>query len=128
MVGKFQCVGCVGGCEPSSENVKEIGGGAWACERHVPGTLLFPVGKVMLGLPKGFNRVRHRLIRLWPGCGSPNWDDLNVPVWAMEKDCHLFVRTYSPRINVTWVDVVEGGTIGMTPSAIDVSKFVDEID
>ena len=51
-----------------------------------------------------------------------------MPVWAQEKDGYLFVRTWSPRINKTYVDVVKGGTMAMVPGAIDVADFKGEID
>ena len=67
-------------------------------------------------------------IRLWPGGTKLDWDKLNVPVWAMVKDGFLFVRTFAPRINRTWIDVIEHGTMDMVPNAINVSEFIDEID
>lgn len=106
---------------------------------HRLGTMLAGVGTFALGLPKGFCRpgfhpdedkvLTKMNIRLWPDkdkCYS--WDNLNVPVWAMEKDGYLFVRTLAPRVNICWVDVIKGGTLSMVPNAIDVSKFIDEID
>lgn len=89
------------------------------------------LGRIALGLPKGFNRYGpgDRLdIRLFLNGEAPEWDHLNVPVWAMEMGGFLFVRTYSPRINRTSVDVIENGTLDMAKNAIDVSKFVDQID
>jgi hypothetical protein len=68
------------------------------------------------------------LIRFWLKGTHPDWDNLNVPIWALEKDGYLFVRTYMPRINDSFVDVVEEGLLGLCPTAIDVSKFYDEID
>lgn len=53
---------------------------------------------------------------------------MNVAVWAMEKDGFLFVRTYIPRINVGFVDVVDGGTMDMVPNAINASEFYEDID
>jgi hypothetical protein len=37
-------------------------------------------------------------------------------------------ETYSPRINETRVDVVEGGTLDLVPGAFDVGTVYDEID
>ena len=95
-----------------------------------------------LGLPKGFNRCGYEvdgdsmfkstgrlLIRLWPKGTDPHYDKFNVPVWAMEKDGFLYVRTYMPRTNKGCTDVIEGGTITeFCPDAIDVGEFYDEID
>jgi hypothetical protein len=95
---------------------------------------------IALGLPKGFHkpgidwaakppRAHNTMaIRLWPLGSAPEWNRFNVPVWAMEQESHLFVRTYSPRLNDGCVDVIEGGTLAMVPNAIDVAQFIDEID
>lgn len=46
----------------------------------------------------------------------------------MEQDGHLFVRTYSPRIDATFVDVIKGGTLALVPDAVNVGDFIGEID
>lgn len=46
----------------------------------------------------------------------------------MVRDGFLFVRTFLPRINVSYVDVIEHGIMEMVPNAIDISEFIDEID
>lgn len=139
MVEEFQCPGCVCGSDTScgrynfSEDDKK-------CTGHVLGTMLGLGNSIALGLPKGFHkpgwdfsrepvRARNTIdVRLWAKGESPEWDHLNVPVWAMEQDGYLFVRTFAPRVNMSWVDVIEGGTLEMVPKAINVSKFINEID
>lgn len=138
MVQEFQCPGCTNGsniqCGKYNYDRREL-----RCTGHRLGTMLAGVGTFALGLPKGFCRpgfhpdedkvLTKMNIRLWPDkdkCYS--WDNLNVPVWAMEEDGYLFVRTLAPRVNICWVDVIKGGTLSMVPNAIDVSKFIDEID
>jgi len=107
------------------------------------GTVTPQIGSFALGLPRGFDRVGHMShakkrtdkhntmwILCWPkdGGNRPHWDNCNVPVWALEKDGFLFVRTYRPRINENCVDVIEGGTLDLVPQAINVGEFYDEID
>lgn len=140
MVEEFVCAGCVGS---PGECYEPLDGGnayGYGCGRHVLGTFGFPMGHFALGLPKGFNRPgpndnrdktrNTMMIRLWPVDEGkiPEWNHLNVPVWAMERDGFLFVRTYMPRINDTAVDVIEGGTMEFVPDAIDVAAFIEEID
>jgi len=138
MVEKFQCPGCVCGCdtECGSFNYDDS---ELRCVSHVLGTSIgAPGNSIALGLPKGFNkpgysdngkRMKNKMdIRLFPKGQHPTWDKLNVPVWAMEDEGFLFVRTFAPRINLSWVDVIDGAKIGLVPEAIDVSKFFDEID
>lgn len=136
MVEEFQCPGCTCGGPKACDKFKlrslpcPEDHGVW-CESHSAGTFLMGFGRIALGLPKGFCRYgpSDKLdIRLYQKGTKPEWDRLNVAVWAMVKDGFLFVRTYSPRVNKCSVDVVEGGDLGMVPGAIDVSKFIDEID
>lgn len=149
MIEEFQCPGCVcgggtdeaNGCFKPSES--HPGWDTFSCDAHMPGTMIMGLGSIYLGLPKGFNRVGMRSesafrkaknpgechnIRFWLKGADPQYDNLNVPVWAMEKDGYLFVRTYMPRINDTKIDVIEGGTLDMVPGALNVAEFIEEID
>lgn len=150
MVERFCCPGCVNGSDskcgkfqigdklpPPAFGVQPTRASVepgLSCLGHAPGTIAFPGGKLMPGLPKGFNKVgewSHPLLRLWPKGARPEWNHLNVPVWSMVQDGHLFVRTFSPRINRPAVDVVEGATRRALPKALkglDVGKFYSEID
>jgi hypothetical protein len=140
MVRKFQCSGCLHGHEPEScteYNLNNDGFGS-DCDNHRAATFVSGIGRLALGLPKGFNRygagpgveplVKMR-IRLHVD-GPPPWDKFNVPVWKMVKDGMLFVRTYVPRINACFVDVVQG--VGLDAPGlehtIDVGQFYDDID
>lgn len=141
LVEQFQCPGCTNGSSTSCGvySPRNQDGSVW-CNKHVLGTMLGLGNNIALGLPKGFcrpgvdteanpRRARNKIdVRLWPSGTKPEWDRLNVPVWAMVEDGFLFVRTFSPRINRSWVDVIEHGGMEMVPSAINVSEFIDEID
>lgn len=136
LVEEFQCPGCVSGSDTNCGSYN-YGQRELRCVSHVLGTQ-FGLGNVIaLGMPKGFNKpgfredgqARNRMdIRLWEKGTHPDWERLNVPVWAMEKDDFLFVRTFAPRVNCTWVDIVEGGSLELCPNAIDVAEFINEID
>ena len=136
MVEKFQCPGCVAGGDTNCGSYKydemEL-----RCTSHVLGTMIGLGNNIALGMPKGFNKpgfkddgtIRNRIdIRLFKSGEKPEWDNLNVPVWAMVEDGFLFVRTFAPRINMSWVDVIEGGDLGLVPDAINVAEFINEID
>lgn len=156
MVEEFQCPGCVLGHNTACGKLKlqpipGLGDGEVArCDSHHAGTMVFPGGSIFLGMPKGFNKVglnmfsgrpeAHKAIRLWPmsvdldgnmkvSAKPSDWNKFNVPVWAMEQDGYLFVRTYCPRTNVNFIDVIEGGSrIELVPQAIDVGEFINDID
>lgn len=143
MVEKFLCPGCLFGSNTRCSRYAPTVSYGVGCKSHVLGTRFSGAGTIALGLPKGFNRpgpdrsspssdeMKHANtmeIRLWKKGTAPEWDNLNVPVWALVEDGHLFVRTLSPRVGRQYVDVVEGGTLAQVPQALDVSKFYDDID
>lgn len=140
VIGEMQCPGCTCGCAPANEceSFKPDREFGFRCDAHSGGTPITGMGWIYLGLPKGFNRVgafrakgdndRSNNIRLWIHPNAPFFDNLSVPVWAMEKDGYLYVRTYLPRINLTFVDVIKGGTMELVPGAENVAEFIDEID
>jgi hypothetical protein len=137
MVEMFQCPGCVCGSDTTCGRFKLEDDYGQHCAAHVLGTSILGVGTFALGLPKGFNRsgvdpvtkmpLSRMNIRLYE-TGAPEWDHLNVPVWALEREGFLFVRTYSPRVNKTIVHVIKGGALALVPNALDVAKFEDQID
>lgn len=139
MVEAFQCPGCVCGSDVTCGHYKWDS--VWLrCTSHVLGTMRGLGNSFALGLPKGFckpgwdftkdpPRSRNTIdVRLWTTGTAPDWDSFNVAVWALERDGFLFVRTFAPRVNITWVDVIEGGTLAMVPLAINVATFLDQMD
>lgn len=136
LVEEFQCPGCVAGFDTDCGSYN-YGKREMRCTSHICGTRLGIGNVIALGMPKGFNKpglrengkARNKIdIRLWKKGNHPDWDNLNIPVWAMERDGFLFVRTFAPRINFTWVDVIEGGTLALCQNAVNVAEFIDEID
>jgi hypothetical protein len=136
MVENFQCPGCVCGSDTKCGNFRTepLTPNDGACQNHVAGTYVMSKGKLCLGLPTGFNQVGilpkelKSNIRLFESFDPTLYNHLNVPVWAMEKDGFLFVRCFCPRKNYSFVDVINGGKLSDVPNAIDVGKFVDQID
>ncbi len=152
MVETFQCPGCAHGentrCgkfklheipnDVSVEDGRDLVGG-FRCRNHV--TTADHGGMVNLGLPVPFARVQYRKGRegvqtnirlyLYVVNWGTQWDVYNVPVWAMEKNGFLFVRTYSPRIDQSYVDVIHGGNVhtlqAVFPTAIDIGSMSDRM-
>lgn len=98
-VEEYQCPGCVCGGDTTCYQPKS---GSEACGKHVAGTMIFGIGRIFLGMPKGFNHLgpsedmKINIFReLKEGWG---FDFLNVPVWKF-KDEHgnTLVRGLSPR-------------------------------
>jgi hypothetical protein len=141
MVEAFQCPGCAIGGDTKCGKFK-TDTYSQSCASHAPGTWLLGGPVIMLGLPKGFNKFV-RVENDKSGCGAPEvrlhpntetvptktaWGLLNVPVWALVKDGYLFVRTFSPRINRTFIDVVKGGTLDMVPQATNIEPHLEGMD
>ena len=171
MIEEFQCPGCVRGSDVTCGAFKLLKDNGFSCRGHIPGTALSGIGFILLGMPKGFNRlgdwynyndpdlmfkqigiiglvekfrketdtkgvvpsggydITQTHIRLHTKeMKKPEWNKFNIAVWAMVENGYLFVRTYSPRINRSYIDVIEGGTLEMCPDAINVGEFHKEID
>ena len=143
LVEKFECPGCVYGGDTTCgvyQLTEEFGGRM--CKSHVLGTIVMGRGNIALGLPKGFCRSgvdwfadppkghNKMVIRIFKEGEQTagNYDKFNIPVWAMVEEGYLFVRTYCPRINQAYLDIIENGTLALVPGAIDVGEFIDEID
>ena len=145
MVHEYQCPGCWHGSSPATcekFELTEISGipgsdSCFRCEGYCSGFRKANVGAMRLGFPKGFNHIGltrvqsgdkdHKQERLWPE-GAPGWDQFNIPVWARIVGGVLFVRTYCPRINFTYVDVIAESEIGIPEGGTDISEFIDEMD
>lgn len=146
MIEEFQCAGCVvgSGIDCGQFELGRLEGAfrPFSCKSHCPGTMIGDgrgMNRIILGLPKGFcefgdvdmggpkKRIYVRLFVNKDCLPKDAWNDLNVAVWAIVQDDYLFVRTYTPRSNKTYVDVIKGGTLDMVPQAFDVSKIMDKL-
>lgn len=143
MIQRFQCPGCMLGSDITcgEYQIDIFSHGGAKCKSHALGTLIGFNNAIAIGMPKGFNKPGFNIsekdefrcrgsmsIRLYDSDDIMTWDKYNVPVWALEQDGFLFVRTYCPRINTGYIDVVQGGTLALVPEAMDVSEFIDQMD
>lgn len=152
MIETFQCPGCQFGenTECGSFKMQELHNphcgdfpAAFRCESHLTNAITMGGGRLNIGLPIPFARVQYRAasptkdiptnIRLLTEASKnyDYWDMFNVPVWAMVKGDYLFVRTYSPRTDQTYVDVIHEGTMDFVrakfPNVIDIGPFEDRM-
>lgn len=117
-IKKYQCCGCLKGMSPELDadgnscfKVAEIGQG---CGAHIAGTMMSWVGKLFLGMPKGFNRLGRGSVNMGPPKDMPlsifksfndfikqydkGYDMFNVPVWKHKTaEGHILVRGMQPR-------------------------------
>jgi len=105
-IEEYQCSGCMNGSDISCFKPYTVGVG---CGAHYAGTIVSGIGKIFLGLPKGFNRLGNfadMKPRMFETYSDNGYDQFNIPVWKyLTKDGHTLVRAVSPRINVPWIDI-----------------------
>ena len=111
-IEEFQCPGCTNGSDTKCGTFKQATYGEH-CSNHSAGTMILGSGKINLGLPNGFNKVRNipeglnTNIRIFTSEMAKNaFNVFNVPTWTMEYKGCLLVRTYLPRIDMTYVDII----------------------
>lgn len=113
-IERYQCSGCISGSDTSCFKENEIAGGV-GCGKHLSGTTIIGIGKVFLGLPKGFNRLG-RLGDMKPiifnnfkefsesGWGS--YEKFNRPVWKhLDEHGNTLVRGLMPRRNEPFLHI-----------------------
>ena len=107
-VKEYQCCGCING--PYKDCFKKTDYISVSCQKHASGTFNSGIGKIFLGLPKGFNRLGmfkdmeiniFQSLKDWSG-----YDFLNVPVWKhLDKHGNTIIRGISPRINQPFLHI-----------------------
>lgn len=102
-VQEYQCPGCVGGPFPECYKLEN---GSVGCIKHCAGTMVAPgIGRIFLGLPKGFNRLgrcENTKVYIWQSINDSEWiyNFLNVPIWKyLDEHGNTLVRMIAPRIN-----------------------------
>jgi len=108
-IEEYQCSGCVCGSNTTCFKPDDDGVG---CGKNVPGTTVFPTGRIFLGMPTGFNRLGYQKelrIKIFDsiskddggwGFGQYGYGAFNVPVWKyLDPHGNTLVRGISPRIN-----------------------------
>lgn len=110
-IKEYQCSGCVGG--PFPECYKTEAKYSITCRGHVAGTGVSYIGRIFLGMPKGFNRLgraEHTELYIHEKMDEEvRFDKFNVPVWKyLDKNGNTLVRGLRPRINDPFVAVILG--------------------
>lgn len=129
-VEEYQCPGCVCGsdisCYQKGEGVE--------CFRHVAGTTLMPqIGRIFLGMPKGFNRLglceKFKITIFEEVEDGWVFDKFNVPVWQyLDKHGNTLVRGICPRINWPFLHVFLGDVRSEIDCIEITQKDVNEMD
>ena len=133
----YQCAGCIHGSDPKTCSKfitnSTMGEG---CIEHFASTTLYPIGKIFLGLPKGFNRLgsidaKEFRPNIYSSFESSPWtyDNLNVPVWKyLTKDSHTIVKGICPRINLPFIHIFLEDCIAKIDCIEITEDFLESID
>lgn len=109
IIENYQCAGCVCGsdtkCYEKGDNVE--------CGKHVVGTRIMGLGRIFLGMPKGFNRqgpVEDMGMQIFENFDKGwGYNKLNLPVWKhLDEYGNTLVRGISPRTNTPFLHVFIG--------------------
>lgn len=131
-VERYQCSGCILGSDTSCFKVNENAGGV-GCGEHFAGTIISDIGKVFLGLPKGFNRLGH-LENMKPIIFNSffDWgyyDNFNRPVWKhLDKHGNTLVRGLMPRRNEPFLHIFLENCLSKINCLAISNKDIDEMD
>lgn len=108
-IEEYQCSGCVVGGDVSCFESNSLGG--VGCGKHMAGTIISSIGTILLGMPKGFNRLgsaSYLKPNIYKTFEESEWkyDKWNIPTWKyLTKDGHTMVRGLSPRTNSTFIHI-----------------------
>ena len=111
-IGDYQCSGCAVGND-SKECFKHENRVGEACTNHCPGTTIFGIGKIFLGMPKGFNRIgkiggtdfKMDIFSSWKDSNC-KYDKWNIPTWKhLNERGHTLVRGLRPRNNEPFIHI-----------------------
>jgi hypothetical protein len=108
-IEEYQCSGCIAGHNTDCFEPCETGQG---CGKHYAGTgVTGGIGKVFLGMPRGFNRLGEH-VEMKPYLFESflkDWGEynkFNIPVWKyLDKHGNTIVRGLQPRLNTPFIHV-----------------------
>jgi hypothetical protein len=135
-VESYQCPGCVVGGDTECYEKCQYGVG---CGKHVAGTTIFPnVGKIFLGMPKGFNRtgpfndMRLEIYNTYEDYFSGFGKDkskFNIVCWKhLNKSKHTLIRGLSPRVNRPYLIVILEDCMDKIEGEVITKEDIEEMD
>lgn len=125
----YQCPGC--GCGSDISCYKK--GYYLECASHVVVTTISCIGRVLLGMPKGFDRLGHcdkTKITIFENFEDGwGYNMYNIPVWKyLDRNGNTLIRGISPRTNYPWIHIFIGNHTAKISCLEITQKNVDEMD
>ena len=111
-IKEYQCSGCINGYDPVESDCFKPRDTGCGCGAHRAGTFMLAVGKLFLGMPKGFNRLgkdndmHPYIFDDFKNQYGEGYDKFNVPVWKyLDKFGNTIVRGLQPRLNLPFLHI-----------------------
>lgn len=111
-IKEYQCSGCMNGHDPIKSGCFKPCDTGCGCGAHFAGTFMTGgIGKLFLGMPKGFNRLgkdekMHPYIFENFQKDWGEYDKFNVPVWKyLDENGNTIVRGLQPRLNIPFIHI-----------------------
>lgn len=127
-IENYQCPGCVNGGDIRCYSDHTIGAG---CGNHYSGTSISGIGKILLGMPKGFNRIGdvNLIPRIFNDYNGNRYDMYNIPVWKyLDEHGNTIVRGIMPRINEPFIDILLGNWIDQVNCLEITNEMLENMD
>lgn len=113
-IKNYQCSGCAKGTYPECFFKSRYDG--IGCDNHYPGTYINGIGKIFLGMPKGFNRLgineetKLLIFEKFSDFINPNnhngYSKFMIPTWKhLDEYGNTLVRVYMPRKNDSCIHI-----------------------
>jgi hypothetical protein len=110
-IKEYQCSGCISGHDPVESGCFKQCDTGCGCGAHHAGTFMMGIGKLFLGLPKGFNRlgdindmhpyIFEDFLKDWG-----EYNKFNIPVWKhLDENGNTIVRGLQPRLNTPFIHI-----------------------
>lgn len=134
LIETYQCPGCVAGPNPNS--CESFLQGPHGCTGHRAGTFMFPAGQILLGLPRGFNRVGSTENPIYLHINDAELDTFEwkskftVPTWKhLDEHGNTLMRVYLPRLNTGATHVYKGNTAFYLVNCLEIrAEDIEEMD
>jgi hypothetical protein len=130
-VETYQCPGCVAGCDITCYEQAKMFHHEISCKNHVAGTVIYPiVGRIFLGMPKGFNRLGKcdtMKINILTSFVD-EFDSVNIAVWKYLYNGNTIVRGLRPRINEPFIYIFLENCMDKINCLKITDEFLESID
>jgi hypothetical protein len=129
-IKEYQCSGCMSGYNLECFQQNDVQG--VGCGKHYAGTGITHIGKIFLGLPRGFNRLGEQKDLkpiIFDTFDDKYYNMFNVPVWKhLDEHGNTLVRGMMPRRNEPFIHIYIGNHIDKINCLEITKQDIEEMD